>query len=90
MVGLMSIEKLLEMKREIDRSILDCIAKTGGYEAERLLIDQAVQQIESMTGAGGSTRAYGEVEIIKLLERFDDTRGDAPWPISKWMQENLK
>lgn len=85
----MNLDSLLEMQESVDRAIRRCIVEHGGYDAERLLIDRAVKQLESLTGAGGSTRAYGEKKLLEVIQRFDNTRTDyfGPWPISKRLEE---
>jgi hypothetical protein len=81
------VEYLIDLRRQIDRLLLDHIAMHGGYEAERYLIEQAAEQLASMTGRGGSTRALGEQRIVDLVKQFDNTSGDGfgGWPVSRFM-----
>ncbi len=83
----MQLDQLLSLRDEISALILDKV--DGEYDAERAATTMASKQLEQMTCMGGSTRALGESEIVRLVERFDDTRqsGLGPWPVSKFMLE---
>jgi len=83
----MQLEQLLTLRDEISALILDKV--DGAYDAERTAATMASKQLEQMTCMGGSTRALGEAEIVRLVTRFDDTRqsGLGPWPVSKFMLE---
>jgi hypothetical protein len=51
------------------------------------LMRDAAKTLADMAGQGGSLRTDGENLLIELIEQFDSTRGDNPWPLSAWMQK---
>lgn len=83
----MRADEIIRIRDEISALLLAKV--DGDYHAEHHLIVMAGKQLEQMTCLGGSTRAYGEQEIVRLARRFDDTRqsGFGPWPVSAWMIE---
>lgn len=83
----LDLNALTEMRAQIDEAIRDCMIRHAGGDAERMLIDQAAEQLSAMTGRGGSARAYGEGKIITLINDFDTTRSETggPWPLSRFM-----
>lgn len=83
----MKAETLISLRDEISALLLEKI--DGNYDDEIDTARIAARQLEQMTCMGGSTRAAGESEIVRLVERFDDTRrsGLGPWPVSKFMIE---
>lgn len=86
----MKLDELAAIRDEISALLL---AKADGeYQAEADLVRVASKQLEQMTCMGGSTRSKGESEIVRLVKRFDDTRGSGlgPWPVSSFMIEREK
>lgn len=81
----MTPAELLQIRDKISATLLSYIE--GDVEAEHAAVTQSAKQLEQFACMGGSTRAKAEAEIVRLVERFDDTRQSAfgPWPVSAFM-----
>ena len=83
----MTLEQLISIRDEISALLLCKV--DGSYSSERAAAQLAAKQLEQMGCMGGSTRAFVESEVVRLMRRFDDTQDSSfgPWPVDKFMTE---
>lgn len=81
-----SKEALINLKASINADLNRLIAPDCSPD-ERMLIDEAFEQLKQIAGRGGSARSYGETKIIELVEEFKETSSKNPWPVRKYLDE---
>lgn len=63
------------------------LREVSGCDEEHKLIKGAVSEIAAMGRRGGSSRSLAERGIVDLIKKFDTTRNQDPWPLSRFLME---
>lgn len=86
----MKADQLIKIRDEISALLMAKLK--DNVEAEHAAVTQAAAQLEYFGGMGGSTRAKAEAEIVRLMQRFDNTpnQSDEQLPVSEFMSNRAK